>query len=89
MIQHLLLTPEIKAAMPDTITELHNFGYILVRFPSLEEGNEPLILVGENAIVEGEKDEIIKWLKPFDAVPVGNGFPQGENFRMMHIKDGV
>ena len=89
MIQHLLLTPEIKKAMPDTITEQHNFGRIEVVFPALEKGEKPLILTGENAVVEGDKDEIIKWLKPFDGVPVGDGFPQGERFTIMHIKDDV
>jgi hypothetical protein len=86
---HLLLTAEIKAVMPDTITELHNFGKITVRFPSVEKDDEPLFLVGENAIIEGDQDTIVKWLKSFDGVPVGDGFPQGENFTIMHIKDDV
>jgi hypothetical protein len=90
MIQHLLLTPEIKKAMPDTITEQHNFGNIKVIFPAVDGSDEEdLILSGDNAVVEGDKDEIIKWLKPFDGVPVGDGFPQGERFTIMHIKDDV
>jgi hypothetical protein len=84
---HLLLTPEIKSAMLDTIKELHNFGRIEVVFPALDEKEEPLILSGENAIIEGEQDEIVNWLKSFDGVPVGDGFPQGEQFTIMHIKD--
>jgi len=90
MKQHLLLTPEIKRAMPDTIKELINYGRISVIFPALEDsGEEDMILSGENAIIEGEQDEIVKWLKPFDGVPVGDGFPQGEHFTIMHIKDDV
>jgi len=89
MKQHLLLTPEIKSAMPDTIKELHNFGSIEVVFPAIDKDADDLILVGQNAIIEGEQDEIVKWLKPFDGVPVGDGFPQGEQFTIMHIKDGV
>ena len=89
MIQHLLLTPEIKSAMPDTIKELHNFGDIEVIFPTKDPKEEDLILHGDNAIVEGEQDEIVKWLKSFDGVPVGDGFPQGEQFTIMHIKDDV
>ena len=87
MKQHLLLTPEIKRAMPDTIKELHNFGRIEVVFPAVDDKEEPLILSGENAIVEGEQEEIVNWLKPFDGIPVGDGFPQGEHFTIMHIKD--
>ena len=89
MKQHLLLTPEIKSAMPDTIKELHNFGRIDVIFPAIDKDGEDMILSGENAIVEGEQEEIVKWLMPFDAVPVGDGFPQGEHFTIMHIKDEV
>jgi len=89
MKQHLLLTPEIKSAMPDTITELHNFGRIDVIFPAIDDKEKGMILSGDNAIVEGEQEEIVKWLMPFDAVPVGDGFPQGEHFTIMHIKDEV
>jgi len=89
MKQHLLLTPEIKSAMPDTIKELHNFGRIKVIFPAIDEKEEDMILSGENAIVEGEQEDIINWLKPFDGIPVGDGFPQGEQFTIMHIKDEV
>lgn len=87
MKQHILLTPEIKKAMPDTIKELHNFGRIEVIFPAIDDTDESLILSGDNAIVEGEQEDIVNWLKPFDGVPVGDGFPQGEQFTMMHIKD--
>jgi len=87
MKQHLLLTPEIKRAMPDTIKELHNFGRIGVIFPALEVGEKDMTLYGENAIVEGEQEEIVKWLKPFDGIPVGDGVPQMEHFTIMHIKD--
>lgn len=89
MIQHLLLTPEIKSAMPDTIMELHNFGDIEVIFPAINSEVADLIIHGDNAIIEGEQDEIVKWLKEFDGVPVGDGFPQGEKFTIMHIKDDV
>ena len=87
MKQHILLTHEIKKAMPDTIKELHNFGRIDVIFPAIDSKDESLILFGDNAIVEGEQEDIVNWLKPFDGVPVGDGFPQGEKFTMMHIKD--
>ncbi len=88
MIQHILLTPEIKSAMPDTVKITHNFGEIQVRFSSLDDNDDKaMFLNGDNAIVEGEQDEIIKWLKQFDGIPVGDGFPQGEHFTIMHIKE--
>ena len=89
MIQHILLTPEIKSAMPDTIKEVHNFGDIEVIFPAINKEDDDMIIHGDNAIIEGEQDEIVKWLKEFDGVPVGDGFPQGEHFTIMHIKDDV
>ena len=74
--------------MPDTVKIIHNFGEIQVRFSSLEDNDDKaMILNGDNAIVEGEQDEIIKWLKQFDGIPVGDGFPQGEQFTIMHIKE--
>ena len=87
MKQHLLLTPEIKSAMPDTIKVLINYGSIDVIFPAIDKDEEDMIISGDNAIVGGEQEEIVKWLMPFDAVPVGDGFPQGEHFTIMHIKD--
>lgn len=88
MKQHLLLTPEIRSVMPKTIKEHHNFGRIEVIFPALEgTDEEDLILAGDNAIIEGEQDDIVNWLRPFDGVAVGDGFPQGEQFIIMHIKD--
>ena len=88
MIQHILLTPEIKSAMPDSVKITHNFGEINVRFSSLEDGGEPLILTGDNAVVEGDTQEFINWLKPFDGVAIGvGGSPQFEQFEIMYIKE--
>jgi hypothetical protein len=47
-----------------------------------------MTLSGDNAIIEGEENDIVKWLKPFDGVAVGTGrSPQFEQFTIMHIKD--
>ena len=93
MQQNLLLTAELKETLPDTIEILHNFGKIEVVFPPLEEseeGEEPMIMVGDNAVLEGEMDEFIKWLRPFDGIAVNRtGVPQLEQFTIMHIKDDV
>lgn len=86
---HLLLTPEIKATMPETIKIIYNFDKISVIFRAIEPENKNKMLEGENAVVEGETQEIINWLKPFDGVPIGNGVPQMEEFTIMHIKDNL
>ena len=88
MIQNILLTPEIRATLPQSVVITHNFGTIDVRFPALDPKEEPMILRGDNVVIEGEQDDIVNWLKPFDGVAVGTGgSPQFEHFTIMHIKD--
>jgi hypothetical protein len=58
-------------------------------FPPLEGYKDPLIMFGDNAVVEAETQEIIKWLKPFDGIAVGNGVPQTEQFSIMHIDENL
>lgn len=84
---NLLLTKELKASMPSTIEIVINFGEIRVVFP--DENNQIHIeddMIGDNAVVRGETEEIVKWLKPFDGVAVGVGSPQMEKFEIKHIK---
>ena len=81
----ILLTSEVKATMPKTIKVLANFGHTQVRFPAVKENADPLILIGDNAVVEGSEEDIIKWLKPFDGVAIGGESPQLEQFTIMHI----
>jgi hypothetical protein len=89
MTVQLLLTDELKATMPKTVKVTFNFGRIEVIFPALKEGEEPLVMFGDNAVIEAETDVIIKWLKPFDGVAVGNGIPQTEQFEIMHIGENL
>lgn len=84
---HILLTDEVKATMPETVKEVYNAGRIQVVFPALVEGNPPDNMYGDNAIVEAETSDIVKWLKPFDGVAIGDGVPQLEHFTIMHIND--
>lgn len=87
MTVNILLTDEVKATMPETLNIPINFGRISVRFPAIDSKDEPLILHGDNAVVEGDTEEFIKWLKPFDGVAVGvGGSPQFEKFEIKHIK---
>jgi hypothetical protein len=91
MRQNILLTPEIKSAMPDTVKITHNFGEIQVRFASLDDETDnykAMYLTGDNAVVEGDTQEFINWLKPFDGVAIGvGGSPQFEQFEIRHIKE--
>jgi hypothetical protein len=89
MTLDLLLTPELWKTMPETITVVHNFGFIRVIFPANDPKEEPLIINGDSAVVEGEQDEIVKWLKPFDGVAIGCGSPQLEKFTIMHIDENL
>jgi len=83
MIQNILITSGLRKSMPNSIKVKHNFGNIIVIF---EDGE----MVGDNAIIEGEPQDIIDWLKPFDGVAVGvGGNPQFELFEIMHIKDNL
>lgn len=74
--------------LPETIKVSHNFGNITVVFEG-EDTKNNFTMNGDNAIVDGDKSEIIKWLKPFDGIAVGCGTPQLEQFEIVHIKDGL
>lgn len=86
---HLLLTPEIREAMPESVNVLMTFGEINVVFPNNEDGafDAKTFITGENAIVEAEEHHIINWLRPFDGIVVGVGSPTREEFEIMHIKN--
>lgn len=89
MVLNLLLTDEIKAKMPVDIKIPFNYGRIQVVFPP-EHGEDMLVMFGDNAVIEGEKAEIVKWLKPFDGIAVSTcGNPQFEQFGIMHIKEDL
>jgi hypothetical protein len=85
MTNNILLTPELKMAMPKTIKVLANFGEISVVFPA-DNDSEGHMMEGDNAVVEGSEEDFIKWLKPFDGFAVGvGGSPQFEQFEIRHI----
>lgn len=75
--------------MPKTIKEVFNFGRIHVVFPAIKADNPPLDMFGDNVVIDGDTDEIIKWLKPFDGIAVGNGVPMTEQFTIMHINENL
>lgn len=89
MTVQILLTDELKATMPETVKVVFNFGRIQVRFPAIKEEDAPLMMFGDNAVIEAETDVVIKWLKPFDGIAIGNGVPQMEQFSIMHIDENL
>ena len=83
---NLLLTDELKATMPESIKITMNFGEIRVIFPPEVKGEKALYMTGDNAVIDGSEEDLIKWLKPFDGVAVGvGGSPQFEKFEIRHI----
>lgn len=76
---HLLLTDDIRAAMPDSIKIVLDWGMLNVRFPHKD-------YFGLHCCVEGEEKDIVDWLKPFDGFVKGNGIPMTETFEIVHIK---
>ena len=86
MTINLLMTPELWKSIPATMTVVQNFGAIQVIFPAEDPKEEPLIIDGDNTVLDGETDEIIKWLKPFNGFAMGvGGSPQFEKFEIRHI----
>ena len=71
--------------MPDIIDVPFNYGEIIVIFH-----DDDIKMIGDNAVVKGEQQDIIKWLKPFDGVAIGSGgSPQFEEFKIVHISDNL
>jgi hypothetical protein len=90
MTLNILLTDEIKATMPKTVKMVMNFGRIQVIFPAINPYDENLVMFGDNAVVEAETNEVIKWLKPFDGIAIGvGGSPQFEQFEIKHIDENL
>ncbi len=82
---HMLLLDEHKATMPPTIEIADEWGELTVVFPSTEE-DKVKTFMGLHCFVEGPKEEIVKWLFPFDYVILGNGSPLMERFQIAHIE---
>ena len=71
--------------MPDTIKTVFSTS---ISIYELDENQKPIGMVhGDNAILEGSKDDIVGWLGQFDEIWVGSGVPQAEEFWKDSIKD--
>lgn len=78
---NLLLTNDIESTMLETCVTLFDFGVITVFFEELNESR-----FGRHVIVEDEVENIVKWLKPYDEVIIGDDSPQFQNFIITRIK---
>ena len=88
MTINILLTPEIRSTMPDSVVVVMDYGRIKVIFPAFDPKEEPMTLNGDNVVIMGDESDIVKWLKPYNNIAVGvGGSPQFEQFEIMHIKD--
>ena len=81
MMLHMLLLPENRETMPETIKVKIDWGEASVIF------DHEKIFTGLHCFVEGTREEIVKWLHPFDLVIIGNGSPQSEKFQIMHVSE--
>ena len=90
MVFNILLTSKLKETLPNSIKIIENFGETKVMFPPVTTDDDITFITGDNAILEGEQNDIISWLKPFKSVAVGyDESPQFEKFRLVHIKENI
>ena len=88
MQQHLLVTDEMWRTKPESLEVVFDAGRIEVVFHEKDNpDNIEFEMFGRNMILEGDQQDFVDWLKPFDGIAVGNGVPQLEQFSIMHIKD--
>lgn len=79
MTLQLIVTTEMHP-IPETIKIVMDYDSLVVQF------GEKYNITGRHLILEGEPTEFVSWLKNFDGVAVGSGYPSQEKFEIMHIK---
>jgi hypothetical protein len=80
----LLLTPDL-GEIPPTIKTLEDWGDV-----SIIINNGEGATTGKHVYLEGQKEEFVKWLKPFDGVWFQKGTcPMMQEFEIGHIKEDV
>jgi hypothetical protein len=85
MLGHLLLTTEQQRTRPANVKIMQSWGELTIIFDG-ENGEPGKAVHGLHCFIEGYQEDIISWLKPYDAVYVGNGSPMMETFSVVHIK---
>lgn len=72
--------------IPSGVTVLQNWGDITaVFYPNDNPNDIRQIIQGEHVMVEGERETILAWLKPFSPIPVTQGSPMLEEFRLQDV----
>lgn len=77
----LLLTDELKETKPESVKIIENYGSVHVRFDNYPS------MVGDHCILEGSKEDVVKWLAPFKGVVRGIGSPICQEFEIVHVND--
>jgi hypothetical protein len=75
---HLLVMEEMKP-IPKNIKVLFDWDEVGI------VTDKKTTVSGTHMMVEGTEEALKAWLSPFDAVWVGKGAPQLQNFQVMHI----
>ena len=78
----MLLEPAQNATRPKSCKIEFDWGQLVVVV-----GDDHIR--GTHCVINGPKEDIIKWLKPFDGVLIGNGNPMMEKFKVSHIKKSL
>jgi hypothetical protein len=88
MVLNILLTESLKKTIPDSISIDFNFGEIKVIFPPDTTDDDIIVKIGDNVIINGEKEDILNWLKKFNSVAINStGSPMLEEFELINIKN--
>jgi hypothetical protein len=80
-MQLCLLLEDKLLPVPETIKIIFDAGHL----PVIMNDKQQSFYVGDHVILEGDKGEFIKWLKPFNGILVGFGPMPLQQFKMRHI----
>jgi hypothetical protein len=77
----VLLHEKRLGPIPTDIQVIENWGDVEIYSPA----HVPAMIQGDHVYLEGSPDAFKAWLKPFDGVWVGEGIPQLQKFKIMHV----
>lgn len=85
---NILLTENLKKTIPNNVSIDFNYGETKVIFPPTTSDDDIIVKVGDNVIINGENEEIAKWLKPFKTVVINKtDTPKFEKFELLKTKN--
>ncbi len=79
----ILINPRTQI-LPPNIQVLQNFGDTTIRTTIPDE----LYVYGEHMMIEGEEEDIKKWISSQSKIWVGRGLPCEEQFHLLEFKKG-